>query len=234
METHCEGLRAAAVAAGPDAPVPTCPRWTVHRLVGHLGRVYSWVTGAIADPANRDIAAEYPPQTWEALLHWWDSQHDALVEAFGTDPAAPAWVPYARYEQCVASWARRMAHETAVHRLDAEQATSARRAVFDPEFAADGIDELLTMLVPSRDRWSEAMAAGSVLVHATDVGSGWVLRLSPGAPPQVEMVTAGSSGFSADLTIAGNADAVYRAVWQRPNDATVTGDTALLTPIASP
>lgn len=231
---HCAGLRTAAVAAGPDAPVPTCPRWTVQRLVGHLGRVYSWVIGAIADPAAREITAEYPPQTWDALLSWWDSQHDALVEVFGTDPAAPAWVPYSRYEQCVASWARRMAHETAIHRLDAEQAASVQGSPFNPEFAADGIDELLTMLVPSRDHWSEATATGSVLVHATDVSSGWVLRLSPGTPPRVETVTAEFAGLSAELTVAGNADAVYRAVWQRPNDATVTGETALLTPIASP
>jgi hypothetical protein len=33
-------LRAAATAAGLDAPVPSCPGWTVADLVRHVGEVY--------------------------------------------------------------------------------------------------------------------------------------------------------------------------------------------------
>src|SRR6478736_4182599 len=44
LAAHLEGLRVALVAlvryadrAGPEAPVPTCPGWTVRDLVAHTG-----------------------------------------------------------------------------------------------------------------------------------------------------------------------------------------------------
>ena len=42
-------------------------------------------------------------------------------------------------------WGRRMAHETAVHRADAELATG-REPAFAPDIAADAIDEWLGFL----------------------------------------------------------------------------------------
>ena len=34
-------------AAGPDAPVPTCPGWTVTDLVTHVGQTQHWVSEMI-------------------------------------------------------------------------------------------------------------------------------------------------------------------------------------------
>lgn len=49
---HLAGLRVAvdalarhATEAGPDADVPTCPRWTVRKVVAHQGMVHRWGTG---------------------------------------------------------------------------------------------------------------------------------------------------------------------------------------------
>jgi hypothetical protein len=47
-------------------------------------------------------------------------------------------------------WARRQAHETAIHRFDAESATSSVSG-FDPTFASDGIGEILTAMAPRAD-----------------------------------------------------------------------------------
>ena len=37
-------FRAAVAEAAPDAPVPSCPEWTVAQLTGHLASVYGFVT----------------------------------------------------------------------------------------------------------------------------------------------------------------------------------------------
>ena len=45
-------------AAGPDAPVPTCPGWTVRDLLAHQGMVHRWATAVVrADPADVDDVA---------------------------------------------------------------------------------------------------------------------------------------------------------------------------------
>jgi hypothetical protein len=39
----------AAQAADPDDDVPTCPGWTVRRLVAHVGRVHRTATAGVLD-----------------------------------------------------------------------------------------------------------------------------------------------------------------------------------------
>ncbi len=62
-----------------------------------------------------------------------------------TDPATPvwSWTP----QRDVAWVTRRMAHETAVHRVDAEHAAGGEHRLA-PELAADGIDEFLEFFFP--------------------------------------------------------------------------------------
>ncbi|UIJ60481.1 maleylpyruvate isomerase family mycothiol-dependent enzyme [Amycolatopsis acidiphila] len=209
--------------------MPTCPRWTVSRLVGHLGRVQSWVVKALADPSGKDVKPDRPPEDWDELLAWWDGRRTTMLDNL-TDAQAPAWLPFTRYPQVAGSWARRQAHEAAIHRLDGEHALNAEPTlVFDPEFAADGIDELIAWMVPTRQDWSKSEFEGTVLLHATDAARTWAVRLAPGAPPSIS-----PDEVEADVTIAGPADAVYRRVWGRPSSAVVTGETALLEPLASP
>src|SRR5262249_60086760 len=74
----------------------------------------------------------------------------------------------------VAFWARRQAHETAIHRVDADQAAAGAGkagggAPFTPRFAADGIDELIMGFVgrnAKRGSWDGP--AGSLAIHAGD------------------------------------------------------------------
>lgn len=54
----------------------------------------------------------------------------------------------------LAFWIRRMAHETAVHRVDAAQAVGERWRV-DPELAADGVAEALELWLG----WAPRLAA---------------------------------------------------------------------------
>lgn len=204
------------------------------RLVGHIARVHAWVLAALADPSGQRTEAPRPPRDWDELLPWWDDRRARLLEALAGDPEAPAWLPFAAYPQKLASWARRQAHEAAIHRLDAEHALGTPTVTFDPEFAADGIDELLVMVLPRRTDWSGTSGSGTVLVHAADASRLWTVRLAPGTAPVVEAGAVVPATFDAAVTVAGTADSVYRALWGRPHHATITGDSTLLAALAAP
>ena len=49
IKDHAERLAAEALAAGPRAPLPTCPGWTVADLVEHLGQTLHWVSEVVED-----------------------------------------------------------------------------------------------------------------------------------------------------------------------------------------
>jgi uncharacterized protein (TIGR03083 family) len=84
-------------------------------------------------------------------------------------------------------WARRMLHETTVHRADAEMALAIEPSI-DAACAADGIDEFLANL-PRAARPSKRLAAlpaGRLIhLHATDEGLGeageWLIQCCEGA-----------------------------------------------------
>jgi uncharacterized protein (TIGR03083 family) len=239
IEQQASALRAAAVTAGPEAPVPTCPEWTVHRLVHHIARVHNWVTHALeAAPGADEVRGDRPPEEWEPLLAWWDDAVTTMGTLLRTKgPDAPAWVFRQVVPSTAAFWARRQAHETAIHRLDAEHAAAGSAdadavpsLVFDPELAADGIDELLTLMVPRRLAREPADVEGTVLFHAADAGRTWLVQLRPGEVPGVGP----AADLEADASVVGTADAVYRAAWHRPSHAIVNGDRALVDALRTP
>jgi hypothetical protein len=241
IRVQAEALRAAAMRAGPEAPVPTCPKWTVYDLVSHIARVHAWSVAALrtAPEAERPTFPQ-APEGWDEVLDWGAARQrelTGLLEASG--PHAPAWVFNSRAAPVAGFWSRRQAHETAIHRLDAEHAVAGGAAssavptlVFSPEFAADGIAEFLD-LQRSRGEWRGwSQQEGRLLIHAADAGRTWQVSLHPGAP--FDVGPAVGSGIQEDTTVAGTADAVYRALWRRPSSAIVTGRTELLDAIPAP
>ncbi|MQA14801.1 MAG: maleylpyruvate isomerase family mycothiol-dependent enzyme [Pseudonocardiaceae bacterium] len=211
-ETEAGLLRAAALAVAPDTPVPTCPDWTVQRLLSHCSRVFAMVTGvlAAADPSTPPSRVSGPPGDLDAIVAGYDERLAEMVAALrATDPAAPAWHFSPTAPKTAAFWARRMAHETTVHRLDAQGAAGEDTGV-DPDSAADGIDEVLTRLLQRwTDEWPSAEHSGTVLYHAADAGRAWTVRLVPGQLPQ----TAQEVVAEPDASVIGLADAVFRAAW---------------------
>ncbi|KJK52800.1 hypothetical protein UK23_02205 [Lentzea aerocolonigenes] len=235
IETQASLMRSAALKAGADAPVPSCPEWTVLKLVRHMAEVHTWAAQAVvtAPEAGRPEWVK-APRDFDEALSWWDTGLSLLLERLRETPAdRPAWT--FDHSSRAAFWSRRQAHETSIHRLDAELAIGHElpALVFDPEFAADGIDEYLTVLVARRiELGAPVSATGRILVHAADAGRAWDVTLAEGKPLVVTDVH--DSAFDADATLAGGADAVYRAVYARPNHAIVSGDESLLAALPRP
>jgi uncharacterized protein (TIGR03083 family) len=165
-----------------QAGVPSCPDWTVADLVRHLGSVYRWYrvnsgTGH-ADVAwpPRVIPDDAPPDFDEDVVGWLRSeltQLDAHLEAL--DPDAPAW-NFAPQTKTAAFWHRRAAHETAVHRWDAQLSTSLAEPL-ESKLAADTVAEVLDTFLPAGRRRSPSDVSGLVHLIASDLGHEWYVRL---------------------------------------------------------
>lgn len=231
---QAEALKAAAVAAGPAAAVPTCPEWTVKDLVEHVAVVHALVCEALKrSPDDERPPLPPPPEDWTALLAWWDGKRAEMTTALGAAaPDTPAW-SFIPGMGSYGWWARRQAHETAIHRLDAEHVRTddVPPLLFDSELAADGIDEVVALITPFRAKAKrpEVTVEGTLLVHAADAGRAWLLH-AEGGEVRTEPVrdAAQGSGTDADATLAGTADAVYRAAWKRPSHAILTGRAELV------
>ena len=160
-------LLAAAAARGLEATVPGCPDWSVADLVVHVAAVHS----RTSDIVEQNLIASWPAQAQLPEggdpLQWYRAAANRLSRILaGADPARPAKAFVD--EQTVGFWIRRMAHETAVHRIDAEQAHG-YESTFDPELAVDGIAEVFDAFVTRIAGWGEYIPSGDVI----RIQSGW-------------------------------------------------------------
>lgn len=209
-----------AVAVCPlTAPVSSCPGWTVEDLVFHLGAVHRFwrevVAGRLASPEGvREPTRPSPEQ----ILSWGDEQARTLHAVLaGTDPETPVWTWAER--QDVGFVLRRMAHETAVHRWDAQRTAGAPSAI-EPVQASDGIDEFLTVMLTD-PRFSSSPLGGSAHVHATDTPGEWLIEDS--GEGSVAVTAQHAKG---DAALRGPASQLLLALWGRLglDDIEVIGD----------
>jgi uncharacterized protein (TIGR03083 family) len=197
-----EALLQAAQQA-PDAPVPGCPEWDMNDLVWHIGEVHNF-WGTIVDQRLRDPSGyEQPPRPDAALLvPFAREQLDFVVRAL--DAADPDSEVFTWTSEHNAAWVtRRMAHETTIHRWDAEHAAGID-ATIDAALASDGVDEFLSYFLRG-----DATESGSVHLHATDTPGEWLVRFGDGAPVVTREHAKG------DAAIRGGAADLVLALWQR-------------------
>ena len=223
------GITAQELAAGLtpvtgslQVEVPWVPGWTARDLLAHVGSVQRRGTAAVRAGARRDPgpADRFAPPR-DDLHGWYAIGLTELVTALrAADPDAPAWPLGPTAPGLVREWARRMAHELTVHRLDLEVAAGLTPTPVDPVLAGDGVDELLAVLLP---RWARtpplAAARSRVQVAATDLGRWWTVEVADG---EVRVADGGTD--RSDAQLAAPADQLLRRLWGRPADVAVTGD----------
>ncbi|KXK60593.1 hypothetical protein AWW66_18015 [Micromonospora rosaria] len=224
---------AAAVAeAPPETPVLSCPGWTVSDLTLHLAGLYQWVhgfvgTGETTAPARRE-ETELPPGT--SPLQFWQHTYDQLMTLFdGLDPEAPAW-NWAPQPKKAGFWIRRMAHETAVHRWDAQLAIAAGEPI-EAKLAGDGVSEVLDTWLPAGRRPASGQWRGVVHLTATDAAQEWYLRLRGEGVALLDTDTIlDHDDHHARVQVAGTASDLLLALWGRVafDTLAVTGDATLL------
>lgn len=165
-----------------SADVPSCPGWTVENLVTHTGLIHRWATSIVVTEADSRPPlpeAESPWSSADGLAAWLSAGAAPLLSALhAAGPVTPVWTwgP----GRTSGWWARRILHETTVHRADA-QLSAGDDPVIDPVVAADGIDEFLFNLPSARRPYrhlAELPTEASLHLHATDADGEWVIRFT--------------------------------------------------------
>jgi len=235
----CTAELAGVVDGDLGRPVPTCPGWTFRQLATHVGRGHRWaaqiMTARAAEPIpTREVADGKLPEDPARHAPWLNAGAGLVVEAVtaaGDDPVwTPAGIRPARY------WARRRAHEAAVHLADAQLAAG-RDVDLAPDVAADATDEWLALIAEGPARAQDLRGDGQSLhFHATDPalsgpgssGSGeWLITRTPTG------VTVAHGHAKADVAVRAPAVSLLLVLTRRrpPSDPAleIFGDRALLT-----
>lgn len=219
-------LADAAEQAGAGAPVPTCPGWQVRDLLRHTAMVHTWAAAFVTEGHTAYVPdAGEPDLDGPALLDRFRAGHRHLVEALERAPEdLDCWAFFAAPSP-LAFWARRQAHETTIHRVDAESARGGPLSPVASGHAVDGIDELLTGFHARPKSRVRTDVPRTLRVRATDTGTVWTVRLS--AEPPAAVREAAPSGLPpVDCELSASAQELYLTLWnRRPLTAlTVTGD----------
>jgi uncharacterized protein (TIGR03083 family) len=202
-----------------DAPVAHCPDWTVRDLVTHVGGVHRWAASIVGNamPENDDVTGDQVGTGPEdgLLVEWFRQGHQSLLSALRAAPSDLQCFTFLPAPTPLLFWARRQAHETAIHRVDA-QSVCGDVTPFGAEFGCDGIEEMLFGFAARR---RPAMSPGTMLLKPDDAAAGW-------------LVSFGAHGVSAsvvddgvaDVRVTGTASDIYLWLWNRPSAAVVSGN----------
>lgn len=223
-------LREAVEAAG-TSPVPTCPGWTVSDLADHVTTVYQHKTAIMRTGAFPGDDWAPAPRTGDPAADLGRAYAELAGELAARDPeeTVPSWYPA---DQTVGFWARRMAHETVIHRVDGELAAGLTRASIPADLAVDGVDEVLVRFLEHGSRhWPDDFGDalrdldGRAVRVTTTAGGSWLVRLAPDGVT----VTTGDDGEAA-ATVIGDPVAVLLWLWRRggPEELGFGGDAALV------
>jgi uncharacterized protein (TIGR03083 family) len=182
IEDRSDALRAAAAQAGLAARVPGCPDWTVTDLVSHLGEVQLFwaadvAAGPASEPPGEDAVGDREPHG--DLLTWSADATAKLVAALrdaGPDRICWTWWEEAGMAPNTSeAVARHQVQEAGVHAFDAQQAAG-HGLPLPPPVAADGVNEYITVELPTNGPWPYEPAA---VILETGPGGSWLLDLGP-------------------------------------------------------
>jgi uncharacterized protein (TIGR03083 family) len=200
---------------GLDPAVPSCPGWTVADLVRHVAMVYEHKVQVMA--ANRwpDPWPPPEPEEREPLDLLGEAKAELFAEFARHDVTEPT-TTFSPDDATIGFWIRRMAHEAAIHRYDAELAHHEPGRIPEDE-AVDGIDELLRVFleVDEGEGFSTEFPIDA-LVAVEAGGRRWVCDLRE---TSAQVLDEPSGDVVA--TISGDPATVLLWLWGRAGDRTV-------------
>jgi uncharacterized protein (TIGR03083 family) len=215
LERDGSAFADSCAAAGLTQRVEGCPEWTVADLLWHMGGVHHFFSTLVRDRMLSYEGYHRPPRPADdQLLTFFRSTFTELLQVLtDVDPSTPVWT-WAE-DQTAGFVVRRMAHETAMHRWDADRAAK-RDMPIEAQLASDGIDEFLQHFLERRTDDS-VPPGGSVHIHCTDVAGEWTVRPTASA---IEFVVVREHA-KGDCAIRGPASDILLALWRRQPLSTV-------------
>jgi uncharacterized protein (TIGR03083 family) len=209
-----------------DAPVPSCPGWSLLDLTHHLGGVHRWATAAIVEKRSmNDDEIVFPDAS--GIRAWFLDGATTLVRTLrATRPETECWA-FGPKPRTAAFWFRRQPLETVVHAWDAVGTQGAPGHLIPTELALDGIDEVRHMMFPRQVRLHRIPPLSrSLSIAPDDAGARW---LFPAGDP-LAASDGGTDDTTPEAVVGGSAEDLYLLLWGRytVDDPrfTVTGDAA--------
>ncbi|MEV8633666.1 maleylpyruvate isomerase family mycothiol-dependent enzyme [Streptosporangium sp. NPDC051023] len=239
--TQADLLRSAVAGADLTAPVPSCPDWNLGQLLRHIGYGHRWAeeivrtraAGPPSDEPLRDLSGHTDEDPAE-LDPWLAEGAAQLADTLRTaGPGAEVWVPLPG--EGTTFWARRFAHETAIHRADAALAAGVEFTL-EKEVALDTLNEWMELgslpqMFEFHPERRELLGPGRTIhLHATDVepgaGAEWLVDLTG------DVIVCRRAHEKAAVAVRGPLTSlllvVYRRRPARGEGIDVTGDAQLL------
>jgi uncharacterized protein (TIGR03083 family) len=221
-----------AYEADRGGKVPWSERWTVGTVARHVAGTHHVVAQVIAGRPTADFglfgSLASPAKDDPGFPDWFAAGSTALcAQLRATSASEGCWSWYGD-GRSVGFWRRRMAHETLVHRWDAEAGAGTPGPAMDPSVAADGVDEFLDVFVKATREVHNAPSGPSVQLTCTDAERTWYLDLAEpgGRALRSEPVIVSTS-------VLGPAEGLLLTLWRRLDPVAagvhVEGDHELLT-----
>lgn len=227
---HLEGLRAALVPFADvvdrlprRTTVPSCPDWTLGRLVAHQGMVHRWAAGHLTGAPIDAKKVQNQGGSAEDQGEWLRDGAIEFVTAVTQSADDVEAMTFWEVDSAKAFWARRQCHETTIHAADAEITRKGRLVVAEDlpwltaQVAVDAIAELLNHMI-LRERVQEQVTADEetrLLVAPTDTDLRWLVVVGPdgvGSRPADDSV-------DADVSIEGTPQGTLLTLYNRGDDA---------------
>lgn len=227
LATNSQGLLTAA-RQGLDGRVPACPDWTVGHVLAHVGRAYNAFGEMIRTRSQQPIAPRPNDHSFDrrdpAIIPWFEASFDRYVETMrntDVDESVWGWAGDNR----AGFWLRLIAHETAIHRTDAESAHDEPKPI-EADLATDGINGMLDWFLPRSRAFSLFPSHGErYLFRRADGDEIWLVTFTE------DGVMARREAGNADVVIEAPASDLLLFLWHRlpPERLPAKGDRRLLT-----
>lgn len=206
---HHIGADAAALVsaarAEPEADVPACPGWDRATLVKHVCAPFGWaaVQLEVGPDEKRGFRDAPRPAEDDDVFAFFEAATDRLLAALSAADLEAVYPTWAGPRP--GRWfARRMAHEVAVHRYDGAG------GAMGAELGVDGVDELLEVFAPLLGAEPFGGIGTTLHLHATDLDTGeWLVRLGP------DGLTSERGHHKGDAAVRGAAGDLYLFAWNR-------------------
>jgi uncharacterized protein (TIGR03083 family) len=231
IERAANVLTDAAARAGLDAPVPTCPKWDVRALVTHQGMVHRWAAANLrGEKGHQTSDSEAAAAAAPDLLAWFTAGVDDLLTTIrGAPDDVEAMVFLADAPPPRRFWARRQAHETTIHSVDAVAASLGRMpssadVIIPATLAADGIDELLRGFITRGKGKLRTDQPVTISVRTDDTAQAWTVHATTDS-----LVTTRERSDMPDAELRGTAAQLYLGLWNRGDEVEASGRADVLT-----
>lgn len=222
-----------------ESPVPSCPGWDASDLTWHLARVqHFWasiVEDLVDDPER--VPALDRPEDGELAELFADQSSRLVVALSERDPRDRCWT-WDENGGTVGWVRRRQAHEALIHRVDGELTAGRPLSPCDPGLAADGVDEVLRLMIGAIPGWGSFDPSGQALrIDATDHPATWGVALGrmsgttpDGEPIEREAASVGVDAVEPITLVAGRAWDLDLWLWGRSgtDELTVSGERSLV------